>query len=201
MEGASAHGAKRHLTCTIAVSWRRGMPTFLRSASSLFSLLLPLPAFLRQPVPPQPSTHTALHDDPHGGSGGTALVVNIGDALSRWTNGTLRSTPHRVVRDSTFPLLSPLSYSRRLGHQSELTYQHLLSSPSLLPWPGPAAGRPFRPLQRGVLLLGQPEGHHGLPPALRHAPPTPPTAASPVRTTLPYMCEWQRAEDGHQHQQ
>ena len=34
------------------------------------------------------------------------LVINVGDLLERWTNGAYRSTPHRVVNDSSRERLS-----------------------------------------------------------------------------------------------
>lgn len=53
------------------------------------------------PVPVDPSTNDAQQNGSHQAASSNAervpILVNIGDVLSYWTNGLLKSTKHRVV--------------------------------------------------------------------------------------------------------
>ncbi|KAL4930808.1 putative oxidoreductase, 2OG-Fe(II) oxygenase family [Aspergillus undulatus] len=89
------------------------------------------------PVPVEPGKFNSKHDSQDGNGDGDAgefafppILVNIGDLLSYWTDGLLKSTVHRVV----FPA------SERTGNASQDRYSivyfcHPLDKTELVPVP------------------------------------------------------------------
>lgn len=72
---------------------------------------------------------------PEGEGQGTPIVVNIGDLLSYWTDGLLRSTVHRVV----FPDSSTRQEEHEQGQDrySIVFFSHPVDTTQLTPVPSP----------------------------------------------------------------
>lgn len=77
------------------------------------------------PVPVQPTTSTSTEEPP-------PILVNIGDLLSYWTDGLLKSTIHRVV----FPLEEQRKPNPK-DRYSIAYFCHPTNSTELVPLPSP----------------------------------------------------------------
>lgn len=104
------------------------------------------------PVPSIPGQAAAQDQGPgEAGAHGypfPPILVNIGDLLSYWTDGLLKSTVHRVV----FPLAEQKSLSSR-DRYTLVYFCHPVDSTELVPVPSEAVAR-FREQSGGVGVVG-----------------------------------------------
>lgn len=120
------------------------------------------------PVPIIPGSGTDVFPFPF-----PPILVNIGDLLSYWTDGLLKSTVHRVV----FPLEEQRSL-KPLDRYTIVYFCHPVDSTELVPVPSKVVGR-HRELAGGVAVVGFGGGAGTLEPGKR-----PLTAAEHLESRL-----------------
>lgn len=94
------------------------------------------------------SHHSNKQTQEEGGATFPPIVVNIGDLLSFWTNGLLKSTVHRVV----FPLSQGEGDDSAAATQEDrysvVYFCHPVGSTALVPLPSPLVERAARERQQ-----------------------------------------------------
>lgn len=83
------------------------------------------------PVEPRPQAELSSAENKGQGAGFPPILVNIGDLLSYWTDGLLKSTVHRVV----FPVSEQQSGDNAQDRYSMVFFCHPVHSTELVPVP------------------------------------------------------------------
>ena len=104
-------------------------------------------------VPVEPRPELSSGEDERQGAGAGAefppILVNIGDLLSYWTDGLLKSTVHRVV----FPVSEQQSESNLQDRYSMVFFCHPVDSTELVPVPSEVVAE-YRRSQEGIAGAG-----------------------------------------------
>ncbi|KAL1980153.1 hypothetical protein VTN96DRAFT_4584 [Rasamsonia emersonii] len=120
---------------------------FQRPGQPGLEILTPEGTWASVPVWPD-SHHSNKQTQEEGGATFPPIVVNIGDLLSFWTNGLLKSTVHRVV----FPLSQGEGDDSAAATQEDrysvVYFCHPVGSTALVPLPSPLVERAARERQQ-----------------------------------------------------